>query len=79
MGGVARCGHVGMEALVVLAACGTAIEMGSHTRQCGRGIDAAELCVDESVEAVEAFVAAHLGFGGAEQAGDERLRWIRRG
>src|SRR4051794_37953294 len=62
--------HESEQALVVLRAGGTALEMGGHPGNYRVRVASVHLELDVAVEQLEAPLAAHLGLGGAQEAPD---------
>jgi hypothetical protein len=63
--------EVGVEAVVVLATGGTALQVLAKARHGDVGISSGELEIDVAVEAFEALLAGHLGFRRPEQAREQ--------
>src|SRR4051812_7015672 len=59
------------QALVILAAGGTTLEVSAHAGQTGIGVLAGQLEIDVLVEKLEALLTADLRAGRSEHAGDQ--------
>src|SRR5215204_1342619 len=66
-----RACHELAQALVILVAGGTALEVCAQPGQAGVGVLAGQLEIHVLVEALEALLASDLGAGRSEQAGDQ--------